>query len=82
MASFVRPTVDELQVYAKEIGWTNFDAEYFLAKNDAVGWVDNRQIPYVQWKGVVMIWFKAAQKRGDIKEAGKSFKDMYNENKI
>jgi hypothetical protein len=26
---------------------------------------------------VVMVWFKAAQRRGEIKPAGKSFKDKY-----
>jgi hypothetical protein len=79
MAEFKPPTIEELQAYAKQIGWTNFDAEYFFHKNSSVGWVDNRSIPYREWRGVVQIWFRAAMKRGEVKLPEKSFKERYDE---
>jgi hypothetical protein len=81
---FKRPTLEEVRAYAQSLGWTNFDAELFLAKQDSVGWViplGNKYVPVANWQGVVMVWFKAAQRRGDIKPATKGFKDRYEESK-
>jgi hypothetical protein len=80
MAAFVRPTIDELRAYAKEIGFQPFDAEHFYWYHEQTGWVDKGGRPYVNWKGIVQVWFRGAMQRGNVAEAGKSFKDRYLEN--
>jgi hypothetical protein len=81
---FKRPTEQEVSDYAKSIGWPNFDAAYFIAKQEQTGWITvlgKQVVPIANWKGTVMIWFISAKKRGEIKEVGKSFKDMYESTK-
>jgi hypothetical protein len=78
-----RPTIEEVQAYAVSIGWPNFDSQYFLAKMDSIGWVvplGKTFVPVASWQGVVMIWKKCAEKRGELKpKDGKSFKERYEE---
>lgn len=81
-AEFKRPTLEEVQAYAISLGWTNFDAELFLAKQDSIGWVipvGKSFVPVADWRGVVMVWFKAAQRRGEIKPQEKTFREQYDE---
>lgn len=80
-AIFKEPNIEEIKLYAKEIGFTTLDCEYFFFKNHSVGWVDNRGIPYKKWKGVVQTWKKAAIHRGEIKPETKTFKERFEENK-
>ncbi len=79
-AVFKKPTVEDIIAYAKEIGYTTCDAEYFYHKNESVGWVDNRGLPYKKWKGVLQTWFRAAKRRGEIVESKPSFKEQYKNN--
>lgn len=61
----IKPTAQEVQEYADSIGF-DLDAEYFIAKNDAVGWmVGSRKNakPAVSWKGIVQTWHIAARRR-------------------
>lgn len=79
---FKKPTIEEVKVYADSIGWKNFDAEYFYAKQEQAGWltqVGKQLIPIANWHGTIMIWYLSAKKRGEIKETGKTFKELYNE---
>lgn len=76
-AVFKKPTIEQLKEYAKSIGWTNFDADYFYWKNESVGWVDRRGIPYKSWKGIVQTWKRAAKQRGEFKEQKETVKEKY-----
>jgi hypothetical protein len=81
-AEFKRPALEEVQTYAKSLGWTTFDGELFLAKLDSLGWVipaGKLLIPVADWRGVVMVWYKAATRRGEIKFQEKTFKERYDE---
>jgi hypothetical protein len=80
-AKFKKPTTDEIANYARTIGYTTIDVGYFFWKNESVGWVDNRGLPYKNWKGVVQTWFRAAKRRGEIKPETKTFKERFEENK-
>jgi len=79
---FKKPTVEQCEAYAKEIGFTTFDADYFWWKLESTGWVNNRGLPYKSWKGIIQTWFKGAVRRGQ--ETGKptkTFKEKYEEHK-
>ncbi len=80
---FKKPTVKEIQDYAAEIGWPEFDADYFFDKQETTGWmvkIGNTYKPMASWKGVVRTWHKAAIRRGDIKPAQKTFVERMREN--
>lgn len=60
-----KPTVQQVQEYADSIGF-DLDAEYFIAKNDAIGWMvgsKKNAKPAVSWKGIVRTWHIAAKRR-------------------
>jgi len=79
-ATFKKPTIAEIDAFAKEIGYQPFDAEQFFYYNDARGWQDNKGRPYKIWKSVVQTWRKAAERRGDIKPPQKTFVERMREN--
>ncbi len=61
----IKPTIQQVQEYADSIGF-DLDVEYFIAKNDAIGWmVGSRKNakPMVSWKGCVRTWHIAAKRR-------------------
>lgn len=48
----------EVTEYAKSIGF-ELDGEYFIAKNDSIGWVTGKaRNPIINWKSVVQTWKK------------------------
>lgn len=60
-----KPTIQQVKEYADSIGF-DIDAEYFIAKNEAVGWLvgsKKNAKPMVSWKGVVVTWHLAAKRR-------------------
>ena len=79
VAIFKKPTIKQCDEYAKSIGFTSFDAEYFWWKLESCGWVDNKSRPYKSWKGIIQTWKRAAIRRGDLKPKQKTFKDRYEE---
>lgn len=61
----IKPTIQQVQEYADSIGF-DIDAEYFIAKNDTIGWTTGygtRCKPMVSWKGCVRTWHIAAKRR-------------------
>lgn len=61
----VKPTAQQVQEYADSIGF-DLDVEYFIAKNDAIGWMvgsKRNAKPMVSWKGCVRTWHIAAKRR-------------------
>ena len=59
---FKPPTVDEVQAYIAEKGFT-FSAEEFVASNEQKGWVVGRnQTPMKNWKAACTIWQKNQQR--------------------
>lgn len=61
---FVKPTVDEVNAYAEEKGYTNVDGQDFIDYFDSVGWVVGKTLkPMVSWKGAVSTWNR--QHKGD-----------------
>lgn len=64
---FVAPSVEEVQAYIDEKGYT-FSAEEFVASNEQKGWVVGKnQTPMKNWKAACLIWEKN-QKRFGVKE--------------
>lgn len=55
--TFVPPTLSELQAYAREIGFRDFNAQAFLDRGEMVGWVVGRaRTPMVSWRAAVRTW--------------------------
>jgi len=74
-----KPTVEELREYAKSIGYTNFDAEYFWHYNQSRGWMVGKH-PMKNWKDAVWVWRRNAPKFGsDRKMTYKTRQDKINE---
>jgi hypothetical protein len=54
---FVQPTLEQLQAYAVEIGYTTFDAQDFLDHYEMVGWVVGKaRTPMKSWRPAVRVW--------------------------
>lgn len=67
----IKPTIQQVKEYADSIGF-DLDAEYFIAKNDTIGWTTGygkRCKPMVSWKGCVRTWHIAAKRRQKATEA-------------
>jgi hypothetical protein len=81
MAQFVPPIVDEVRKYARSIGWEELDAQYFVDKMSAVGWVDKQNRQIKDWQAVIRLWFRAAINRGEIKGTSdtKTFRERQDE---
>jgi hypothetical protein len=77
---FKKPTIQQCADYAKEIGFTPFDAEGFWWKQESLGWIHPNGTPYKSWKGIIQTWFKASIRRGDIKPPQKTFVERMREN--
>ena len=57
MPRFVKPTVAELEAYAKEIGYGRLDAQRFLDHYEMVGWKVGRVgLPMRDWRAAVRTW--------------------------
>jgi predicted phage replisome organizer len=52
---FSAPTVDEVEAYAKEKGYTNFSAQRFVDYYESKGWVVGKS-PMKDWKAAVRGW--------------------------
>ena len=61
---FTAPTVDEVEAYAKEKGYTGFSAERFVDYYASKGWVVGKS-PMKDWKAAVRNW--AARDKGETK---------------
>ena len=60
-AKFVPPTLEEVQAYITEKGYT-FSAEQFIASNEQKGWCIGRsQTPMQNWKAACLVWEKNQQ---------------------
>ena len=60
-AKFVPPTLEEVQAYIAEKGYT-FSAEQFMASNEQKGWCIGRsQTPMQNWKAACLVWEKNQQ---------------------
>lgn len=54
---FVKPTVDEVNAYALEKGYTNVDGQEFIDYFDSVGWKVGKTLkPMVCWRKAVSTW--------------------------
>jgi hypothetical protein len=54
---FVHPTREDLEAYAAEMGFAEFDAAEFLDHYEMVGWVVGRsKLPMVSWRAAVRTW--------------------------
>ena len=69
---FTAPTVDEVETYVKEKGYTNFSAQRFVDYYESKGWVVGKS-PMKDWKAAVRGW---VAREGDMPQ-GRS-KDWHN----
>ena len=53
---FTAPTVDEVEAYAKEKGYTNFSAQRFVDYYESKGWVVGKNSPMKDWRASVRNW--------------------------
>ena len=77
---FKKPTIEQIKEYAVSIGWPQMDAEYFYWKQEQVGWmvkIGNTYKSMASWKGTIQTWFRAAKRRGDVKEQKETVKEKY-----
>ena len=68
---FSPPTTNDLLAYAKEIGYSNFDAEKFLNYYNERGWKNSGGFPITDWKKQVDSW-KSTEKNPSNKPISKS----------
>lgn len=62
---FVPPSLEEVTAYCLERG-NGIDPEYFIAKNETIGWVTGKPPKPVQsWKGLIITWEKNEQRYGN-----------------
>jgi hypothetical protein len=57
-AAFKAPTVDDVRAFCQKKGGTylKIDANRFVAKHLAVGWVDRAGLPIKNWQAVLFTW--------------------------
>ena len=54
---FIPPTLEDLQAYGREIGFSGFDAQAFLDHYEMVGWVVGKsRTPMKSWRPAVRVW--------------------------
>lgn len=52
---FIKPSIDEVKAYAKDMGYYGFNADRFLAYYESNGWKVGRN-PMKDWKAAVRNW--------------------------
>ena len=52
---FIRPTYDEVDMYAKEIGFLNLDSGKFIDHYESNGWLVGKN-PMKDWKAAIRTW--------------------------
>lgn len=70
---FVKPTVEQIRAYAKEIN-ANIDAEYFYDYHEARGWM-LKKTKMKNWKATVRTWKKNSFKK-DTNSAANEFLEL------
>lgn len=66
-ARFVPPTVEEVQTYCAEKGFS-FDPQLFVAHYEANGWVQGKGRPLKNWKAAALTWDRRDKESGKAKE--------------
>ena len=59
-ASFVEPSIAEVQDHASSLGYANFDAEHFWAHHKSTGWKMTGGRAIVDWRAAVVTWQRMA----------------------
>jgi len=83
---FVKPTPEEAKAYADSIGFTAFDVDWFMLRNEEMGWVVMTSRGYKKmrsWKLAIQTWFRNWKKRQptpSVHVTGKTIKQRYLEN--
>jgi len=86
MAKFKKPTKEEAKQYADSIGYTAFDVDWFMLRNEEMGWVvmtSRGYKPMRSWKLAIQTWYRNWKKRQpapSTKIGGKTIKETYLEN--
>lgn len=65
--AFRKPTVQEIADYAKELGYPNFDAQYFYDYWESIGWKRGKT-PIKDWKATLRNWLKRENPKKEKKE--------------
>lgn len=52
---FIRPSIDEVKLYAKEIGFLTLDSEYFIDHYESNGWLVGKN-KMQDWKAAIRTW--------------------------
>jgi hypothetical protein len=58
---FIRPTANEIDLYAKEIGFLTLDPSYFIDHYESNGWLIGKN-PMKDWKATVRTWKRNSSK--------------------
>jgi hypothetical protein len=53
--TFTKPTLEEVTDYAKEIGFTTFNPQYFMDYYESNGWHVGR-VKMKDWKATIRMW--------------------------
>ena len=69
---FIKPTIKQLEDYAKEIGFRSFDALRFWHSYERIGWVVGKnKTPMKSWRSAVWTWFCGSEDYKNIRAAQK-----------
>ena len=66
--TFRKPTVEEIEAYCKEKGYTYTDAEGFFDYYESVGWLVGKNKPMRDWKASVRRWERDEKSRKGARE--------------
>lgn len=59
MSKFQPPTIEQVKAYAREIGYPQFDAEYFWHHHNTRGWIPGSSKKVMtSWHSAVWTWIK------------------------
>ena len=75
---FVKPTIEEIKIYAKEV-FPQLDAERFFDYHTMVGWTVGRNKPMKNWQAAVRTWKRSYEERYGKMEvtSTENWKDKY-----
>lgn len=76
LTRFVAPTVDDVKAYCQQKGYTNIDAEAFVAFYQSKGWKVGSQ-PMKDWHAAVVTWVKRHREQAKTAKQGNYLPDDF-----
>jgi len=79
MTKFVKPTIEEIKEYAKEV-FPQLDIERFFDYYESCGWCVGRNKPMKNWQASVRLWKRNYEERFgkiNVEKSKENWKEKY-----